>query len=61
MKPKSDNSPVFGIARLAASEYKRASARLMKQAGHSVRAIAEALGVGKSTVGDWVSHEAVIR
>lgn len=61
MKPKSDNSPVFGIACLATSADKRASAWLMKQAGHSIRAIAEALGVGKSTVGDWVSGEAIIR
>jgi hypothetical protein len=42
-----------GVARLAASEDKRASARLMKAQGQSVRAIAAELGVGKSTVSDW--------
>jgi hypothetical protein len=50
-----------GLSRAAASEDKRASARLMKQAGYSVRAIAEALEVGKSTVADWVSGEAIVR
>lgn len=47
-----------GLRRAAANEDKRASARMMKQAGYSVRVIAEALAVGKSTVGDWVSGEA---
>lgn len=42
-----------GVARLAASEDKRASARLMRAQGQSIRAIAAALGVGKSTVSDW--------
>jgi hypothetical protein len=42
-----------GEARLAASEDKRASARLMRAQGMSLRAIAEALGVPKSTVGVW--------
>jgi hypothetical protein len=42
-----------GAARLAAGEDKRASARLMRAQGMSLRAIAEALGVPKSTVGDW--------
>jgi hypothetical protein len=42
-----------GEARLAGSEDKRASARLMRAQGMSLRAIAEALGVPKSTVGDW--------
>lgn len=50
-----------GLSRTAANEDKRASARLMKQAGYSVRIIAAALGVGKSTVDRWVSREAVIR
>jgi hypothetical protein len=47
-----------GVARLAASEDKRATARLMYAQGQSVRQIAQVLGVGKSTVGDWVSGEA---
>lgn len=47
-----------GLSRLAASEDKRTSARLMSAQGHSIRAIAEALGVPKSSVGRWVSHEA---
>jgi hypothetical protein len=50
-----------GAARLSASEENRASARIMQAAGHSIRQIAEALGVGKSTVADWVSGEAIIR
>jgi hypothetical protein len=50
-----------GQARLLASEDKRASARLMHAQGHSIRQIAETLGVGKSTVGDWVSGEPIIR
>jgi len=50
-----------GVARLAASEDKRASALLMRAQGQSIRAIAKALGVGRSTVGDWVSGEAIIR
>lgn len=50
-----------GISRAAANADKRASARLMKASGKSVRAIAAALAVGKSTVADWVSGEALIR
>ena len=46
-----------GKARREASEDKRASARLMRVQGQSVRAIAEALQVPKSTVSDWVSGE----
>jgi len=44
-----------GLAKGAANEDKRATARLMKASGKSVRAIAEALAVGKSTVAEWVS------
>jgi hypothetical protein len=44
-----------GEARLAGSEDKRASARLMKQAGYSVRVIAEALGVSIGSVSAWCS------
>lgn len=43
-----------GISRSAKNEDKRASARLMAEKGHSIRAIAQALGVGKSSVGDWL-------
>ena len=50
-----------GAARLAASADKRASARLMYVQGQSIRQIAQALGVGRSTVGDWVSGEPNIR
>lgn len=48
-----------GVARLERNEVKRASARLMTLQGMSVRAIAEELNVGKSTVARWVSHEAM--
>jgi hypothetical protein len=44
-----------GVVRLAASEEKRASARLMVAAGMSIRNIAADLGVGKSTVSDWLT------
>lgn len=44
-----------GLSRAAANEDKRASARLMKQAGYSVRAIAEALGVSIGSVSVWCS------
>lgn len=44
-----------GASRLILNENKRASARLMAANGMSVRAIAEELKVGKSTVGRWVS------
>lgn len=44
-----------GRAKGAANEDRRASARLMHAAGRSIREIAAALGVGKSTVADWVS------
>jgi hypothetical protein len=43
-----------GIAKGVANEDKRASARIMAAAGMSVRAIAQELGVGKSTVSDWL-------
>lgn len=46
-----------GLSRAAKSEDKRASARLMAAQGYSIRAIAEALEVPKTTVGRWVSHE----
>jgi hypothetical protein len=48
-----------GAARLAVNEDKRASARLMTANGMSIRSIADELGVGKSTVARWVSHEAI--
>ena len=48
-----------GAARLARNEDKRTSARLMAVKGMSIRAIAEELNVGKSTVARWVSHEAI--
>jgi DNA invertase Pin-like site-specific DNA recombinase len=44
-----------GRAKGAVNEDKRASARLMRVAGRSIREIAAALSVGKSTVADWVS------
>ena len=44
-----------GLSRAAANEDKRASARLMKQAGYSVRAIAEALSVSVGSVSAWCS------
>jgi hypothetical protein len=47
-----------GKARLAASEDLRTSARLMWAKGMSTRKIADAIGVSKSTVDRWVSHEA---
>lgn len=52
-----------GEVRRDAAEDKIASARLMRATGHSIRDIAQALQVGKSTVGDWlkVSGEAKIR
>jgi hypothetical protein len=40
-------------ARAQASEDKRASARLMRAQGRSLRSIAVELGVPKSTVSDW--------
>lgn len=43
-----------GISRAAKNADKRASARLMAAQGYSIRAIAQALGVGKSSVGDWL-------
>jgi hypothetical protein len=48
-----------GAARMAASEDKRVSARLMATNGMSLRSIADQLSVGKSTVARWVSHEAI--
>ncbi len=44
-----------GLSRAAKNEDKRASARLMKQAGYSVRAIAKALGVSIGSVSAWCS------
>lgn len=44
-----------GIARLATNESKRATARLMVAKGMSLRAVADQLEVGKSTVARWVS------
>lgn len=52
---------VSGVARLAKNADKREEARVMQAQGQSIRAIAKALGVGRSTVGDWVSGEAIIR
>lgn len=46
-----------GTARLAVSEGQRASARLMAAQGYSIRAIAEAIDVPKTTVARWVSQE----
>jgi hypothetical protein len=43
-----------GKARRAASEEQRASARLLQAQGYSVRAIADILGVPRSSVGRWV-------
>ena len=43
-----------GKARLAASEDKRSSARLMRASGMTLREIAAELHVGKSTVSDWL-------
>jgi len=43
-----------GEVRRAMSEEKRASARLMRAQGMSIREIAAELGVGKSTVADWL-------
>lgn len=48
-----------GVARLATNESKRATARLMVAKGMSLRAVADELDVGKSTVSRWVSHEAI--
>ena len=53
-----------GSSRLAASEDKRASARLMAAQGMSQREIAAELDVPRSTVADWlqgVDGEAIIR
>jgi hypothetical protein len=44
-----------GASRLAASEDKRASARLMRAQGQSIRSIAEALGVSVGSVHAWCS------
>jgi hypothetical protein len=52
-----------GLSRAAASEDKRASARLMRAQGMSLRAIAAELGVSHEIVRKWceVSTEAIIR
>lgn len=47
-----------GEARRLASEDQRASARLMAAAGRTIRDISAELGIPRSTVGRWVSHEA---
>ena len=44
-----------GIARMAANEDKRSTARLMAARGMSSRTIAQELGIGKSTVARWLS------
>lgn len=44
-----------GVARSSSYEEKRASAILMRQAGHSVRAIADGLGVSVGAVSGWCS------
>jgi hypothetical protein len=44
-----------GLSRAAASEDKRASARLMQTQGYSSRAIAQILGVNQSTVVRWLT------
>lgn len=46
-----------GEARRQASEQQRATARLLRAKGLSIRAIADELGEPKSTVSRWVSHE----
>ena len=46
-----------GVSRLAASEDKRASARLMRAQGKSLRQIAAELGVNYSTISRWISNE----
>jgi hypothetical protein len=46
-----------GVARLAASEDKRVSARLMRAQGKSLRQIAAELGVNYSTISRWISNE----
>ena len=45
-----------GLAKGVANEDKRASARLMKAAGHSVAVIAVQLGVHRDTVYSWLSE-----
>lgn len=47
-----------GAARLAASEDKRSSARLMAASGMSKRAIAEELGVHRNSVSTWLRDDA---
>ncbi len=44
-----------GVARLAASEEKRATARLMRAKGMTAQTIADELGVSLRTVWNWVS------
>jgi hypothetical protein len=52
-----------GLSRAAASEDKRASARLMRASGMTQQAIADALGVPRRTVSYWLSfgNEAIVR
>lgn len=53
---------MLGVARAAASEDKRASARLMAAQGYSSRAIASILGAHQSTVVRWLGDaRAIIR
>lgn len=54
-KRQSERGKASGKARLAASEDKRSSARLMAASGKSTREIAEELGVGKSTIARWLT------
>jgi len=45
-----------GEARWQAKEAQRVTARLMRAAGHSYRAIGEALGVSTMTIYDWLNR-----
>jgi len=47
-----------GSSRRQSTEQQRATARMLRAKGMSIRAIADELGAAKSTVSDWVSHEA---
>lgn len=50
-----------GEARSLLNETKRSAAKGMYASGKTIREIATELSVGKSTVGDWLSGEAIIR
>lgn len=54
-KLQAHRGTLSGKARLAASEDKRSSARLMAAQGHSSRAIAAEIGVDHSTVVRWLA------